>query len=64
MFNTRQKLVKILNVHKMGGANLQTVHNHYAKFEFIGMNTIGVTDYTNLAPTKHFGWKLSKFNTH
>ena len=31
----------------MGGANLQCVNNHYAKFEHIGINTIGVTDYTN-----------------
>ena len=30
----------------MGGANLQCVNNHHAKFECIGMNTVGVTDYT------------------
>ena len=48
MFNTRQKLKKYLsNVHKMGGTNLQHVNNHYAKFEYIGINTVGVTDYTN-----------------
>ena len=34
----------------MGGVNLQNVNNHYAKFEYIGRNTVGVTDYTNLAP--------------
>ena len=35
------------NVHKKGGAHLQCVNNHYAKFEYKGMNTVGVTDYTN-----------------
>ena len=39
----------------MEGANLQCVNNHYAKFEYIGMNTVGVTVYTNQAPPKHFG---------
>ena len=31
---------------KIGGAH-QCVNNHYAKFEYKGMNTVGVTDYTN-----------------
>ena len=26
----------------------------YAKFEYKGMNTVGVSDYTNKAPPKHF----------
>ena len=40
------------------------VNNHYAKFEYKGMKTVGVTDYTNQTPSKHF-WmeKMSKFNT-
>ena len=29
------------------GAYLQCVNNHCAKFECKGMNTVGVTDYTN-----------------
>ena len=33
--------------HKVEGAHLQCVNNHYAKFEYKGMNTVGVTDYTN-----------------
>ena len=33
--------------HKIEGTHLQCVNNHYAKFEYIGMNTVGVTDYTN-----------------
>ena len=37
----------LLNVHKLGGAHLQCVNNHYAKFEYKGMNTVGVSDYTN-----------------
>ena len=34
----------------MEGANLQCVNNHYAKFEHIGINTIGVTDYKTRHP--------------
>ena len=37
----------LLNVHEIGGAHLQCVSNHYAKFEYKVMNTVGVTDYTN-----------------
>ena len=51
------------NVHKMGGAHLQCVNNRYAKFENKEMKTIGVTDYTNQTPSKHFlKGKMSKFN--
>ena len=32
---------------KIKGAHLQCVNNHYAKFEYKVMNTVGVTDYTN-----------------
>ena len=34
----------------MGGALRQCVNNDYEKFEYKGMNTVVVTDYTNLAP--------------
>ena len=37
----------LLNVHKMGGVHHQCVNNHYAKFEYKVMNTVGVIDYTN-----------------
>ena len=47
MFKPLQKLKKILNVHKMGVANLHRVNNHYAKFEYKEINTVGVTNYTN-----------------
>ena len=40
------------------------MNNHYAKIEYKGIKTVGVTDYTNQTPPTHFGWKkMSKFNT-
>ena len=55
--NTPQKMRKYLsNVHNIGGAHLQCVKNHYVKFEYKGMKTVGVTDYTHI-PFKHFGGK-------
>ena len=33
------------------------MNNHYAKFEYKGMKTLWVTDYTNLTPSTHFGLK-------
>ena len=44
-------------MHKIGGAHLQYVNNHYAKFEYKGTKTVGVKDYTNQKPPMHFGWK-------
>ena len=41
----------------MGGAHFQYVNNQCAKFEYKGMNSLGVTDYTNQRPPTHFGWK-------
>ena len=38
----------------MGGAHLQCVNNHYATFEYEGMKTVGVQDYTNQTPSKNF----------
>ena len=47
-FNTHQKREKTMKrFHKIGGTHLQCVNNHYAKFEYKGMNTAGDTDYTN-----------------
>ena len=34
-------------MHKIGGAHLQCMKNHLAKFEYKGMKTVAVTDYTN-----------------
>ena len=46
--NTHQKREnKMKQFHKIGGAHLQCVNNHYTKFGYQGMNTVGVTDYTN-----------------
>ena len=45
-FNNTPKIYKILsNAHIIGGAHLQCVNNHYAKFENKGMKTVGVTDH-------------------
>ena len=42
--STLIKMRKYLsNVHKMGGAHLQYVLSHYAKLEYKGMKTFGVT---------------------
>ena len=35
---------KSCNVYKIGGVHLQCMNNHYAKFEYKGMKTVGVTD--------------------
>ena len=45
------------NVQKMRGAHFLCVINHYEKFEYKGIKTVGVrvTDYTNQTPSKHFG---------
>ena len=43
----------------MEGAYLQCVDNHYVKFEYKGTKNVGVTDYTNQTPSKHFGQKMS-----
>ena len=37
----------LLNVHNMGDAHLHCVNNHYGKFEYEGINTVRVTNYTN-----------------
>ena len=34
-------------MHKMGGTQLQCVNNKYIKYEYKGVNSVGVTDYTN-----------------
>ena len=47
-------------MHKIRGAHLQCVNKHYAKFEYKGMNTLGVSDYTNSA---FWMEKMSKLNT-
>ena len=35
---------------QIGGAHLQCVNNHYTKFEYKGLKTFGVPDYTKLHP--------------
>ena len=58
-FNNLQNEKKYLsNVHKMKGAHLQWVNNHIAMFENKEMEAVGVTDYTNQTPSKHFTGKI------
>ena len=47
----------------MRGAHLQCENNHYAKFENKEMKTVGVTDYTNRAPSTHLYGEKTKFKT-
>ena len=41
-------------MHKISDAHVQCLNNHNAKFEYKGMKTADVTDYTNQTPSKHF----------
>ena len=50
-------------MHIIGGAHVQFVNNHYAKFECKGMTIVGVTDYTNQTPKAFRMEKMYKFNT-
>ena len=63
--STPVKIIKYLsNVHKIGGAHLQCMNNHKAKFDYKEMKTVGFTDYTNQAPPCiSDGKKNVKFNT-
>ena len=45
--STSLKKMRISNVHKIGGAHLQCVTNHFAKFLHKAMKSVGVTVYTN-----------------
>ena len=54
MINMSKFNTPLSNVHKMGGANLQCVNNHYAKLENKVMKTVAVTEYTNHTLSKHF----------
>ena len=48
-------------MHKIGGAHFQCVNNHYAKFEYKGLNTVRV--YKLGTPLAFLMEKMSKFNT-
>ena len=41
----------VLSAQTIGGTYLQCVNNHYAKFEYKGMKTVGVTDYRRTGQT-------------
>ena len=54
---TPVKMRKYLtNVHKIEGAHLQCMINHYGKFEYKGISLVVVTDHTNQTLPSHFGW--------
>ena len=64
-FKTPKRTKIFMKVYIVGGAHLQCVNNHYAKYENKRMKTFGVTDYTNQTPPTHFRWnKCLKFNIH
>ena len=57
--STPAKYVKIfIKCAQIGGAHVQCMNNHYAKFEYKGMKTFGVTDYTNQMLSKDFTIKI------
>ena len=48
IFNICQKLEKIfIKSAQNGRCKSSMCQQSYAKFEYIGINTVGVTDYTN-----------------
>ena len=50
-FNRPKKIRKYLsNVHKIEGADVPCMTNHYANNENLRMKTFGSTDYTNQTP--------------
>ena len=50
-FNRPKKIRKYLsNVHKIGGAHVPYLNNHYANNENFRMKPFGSTDYTNQTP--------------
>ena len=56
-FNNPQNEKICIKCSRNGRCTFQCVNNHCAKFEYKGMKTVGVTDYTNQTPSKHFGRK-------
>ena len=56
-FNTHKNVKIFIKCAQIGTAHLQCVNNLYAKFEYKGMNSVGVTDYTNLRPPTHYRLK-------
>ena len=59
--STALKIRKYLsNMHYIGGAHAQCMNSHYAKIEYKGMKTVGVTIYTNQTPSKHLERKNNK----
>ena len=47
LFQHPSKMRKKIVCAQKKGAHYQCVNSHYAKFEYKGMNAVGITDYTN-----------------
>ena len=60
-FNRPKKRKYLPNVHKRRGTHVQCMNNHYAKFEYQVMKTVGVTQ--NRHPLSILPEKMSEFNT-
>ena len=60
MFNSTKNKKMFIKCAQNRGAYVQCMNNHYAQFEYQGMETVGVTDYTNQTPPKHFEQKKIK----
>ena len=51
-------------MHIMGAAHFLCMNNQYEKFEYKGMRTVGVADYTNQTPPTFWDGKMSMSNTY
>ena len=54
-FNSRKKWEIIYQMYTKWEVHIFNVY--YARFEYKGMKTVGVTDYTNQTPSTDFRWK-------
>ena len=53
-FNSPKNKKMFIKFAQEGEAHVQCMNNHFAKFEYKGMKTLGVTDNTNQKLSKHF----------
>ena len=52
--NSPKNMIFFIKIAQKGEAHIQCMNNHFAKFEYLGMKTLGDTDNTNQKPSKHF----------
>ena len=53
-FNSPKNKEMFIKFAQKREAHVQCMNNHYAKFEYQGMKTLGVSDNKNQKPSKHF----------